>query len=341
VPAGPPVILGGGAVGGYVAACLERNGHPPVLVSGWRAHRTAIASHGLEVRWPDGSRTAHPMRCLDPEELSPVRTDLVFLTVKGDGVPRYAALAGQVLAPDGVLVSLQNGVHVPYLVGELGAERVVGGSALVTVERDAPGRVRLTSRISTLVMGTLVPARRPAVSAVAGLLGGPWCTATVSDNILGVVWSKLLNNHRVNGLCLLSGRGIGDTLGDPRWRRVSLDLLREGAAVASAAGIRLEPLPTVDLPALVDLLRRDPAAADRLVRAHAELVRHAKPSTLQDYERGRRTELPHLTGFLLAEAERRGIDTPVSRALARLTARLEDGAERRPELIDALENPPG
>jgi 2-dehydropantoate 2-reductase len=335
--AASPVVLGGGAVGGYVAACLQRNGHTPVLVTEWARHRRAIESRGLTVTWPDGSVTAHPMRCAGWDEVSRLRPDLAILTAKGQGTARYAALAAAILQPAGTLVTFQNGVHEPALASELGVHRVIGGSALVTAERTGPGAVEVTSGGATLVVGALVRARRPVAEAVAHLLAGPRCTAAVSANIMGVVWSKLLNNHRINGICLLSGATIGETLADPRWRRISMALLREGAAVAAAVGVRLEVLPTVDLPALVALVRDDPDRAETLVRDHAERVRHARPSTLQDYARGRPTEMPYLTGYVVAQGERYGVSTPVSSVLAGLAAELERGGARSAGMVRALE----
>lgn len=337
-PPGPPVVLGAGAVGGYVAANLQRNGLAPVAVSRWPQHRAAVAADGLAVTWPDGSRSHHSMRCLDPDELAGVRTGVVFLTVKGDGTAAYADLAAQLLIDGGVIISFQNGVQEPYLADRFGPEAVIGGSALVAVERTAPGQIRLTSRACTLMLGALHLARQPAAHAVADRLAGPWCRTVVSDNIIGVVWSKLLNNHRVNGICLLSGQSIGDTLAQPRWRRISLALLAEGASVAAAAGVRLEPLPTVDMPALVAAVASDPATADHLVRGHAHLLRDVKPSTLQDFERQQATELDHLSGFVVAQAQRYAVEAPVSRTLLRLAAEVERERNRPAGLLDALES---
>lgn len=334
---GPPVVLGIGAVGGYVAAMLHRNGLAPVAVSGWPEHRAATESPGLAITWPDGTRSHHPMRCLDPDDLGDLRTGVVILAVKGAGTERYAEVAERLLAPGGVICTVQNGVQEPYLVDRFGADAVIGGSALVAAERTGPGEIRLTGSGGTLVLGALRPERQPVARTLAEWLAGPFCRTVVSDNIMGAVWSKLLNNHRINGVCMLSGKSIGDTLGDPRWRRISLALVVEAAAVARAAGVRLEPLPTLDIPAMVAAADTDPAAADALMLAHAELMRDAKPSTLQDYERGIPTELDHLTGFVVAEADRHGVAVPVSRELMRLAERMERERRRPPGLLEDLE----
>ena len=60
---------------------------------------------------------------------------------------------------------------------------------------------------------------------------GVWSTSVV-DTIEATLWSKLLNNTRINALCALSGLAIGPTMADPWFRSVAVEMVKEGAAVA-------------------------------------------------------------------------------------------------------------
>jgi 2-dehydropantoate 2-reductase len=123
-------------------------------------------------------------------------------------------------------------------------------------------------------------------------------------------WSKLIFNATVNSVAALTGLPH-----DPHFAAEESPadlghlvhaLVDEGKAVAEAAGIDLH-----DDPWEMNLL------ATQRGSAHY-------PSMLEDVEAHRRTEIDLITGALVREAERLGVDAPLHTAMYRLVKAKED-----------------
>ena len=89
------------------------------------------------------------------------------------------------------------------------------------------------------------------------------------------------------------------------------DLMDEGKAVAAAAGVGLHEDPWE---MNVHAVQRGETAAAEGHYAHV-------PSMLEDIRSGRRTEVDFITGSLVREAERTGVEVPLHRAMYRLVQR--------------------
>ena len=129
------VIWGAGAVGGLLGAWLTRTGHDPLLVDVVPEHVAAMRSDGLRVA---GTREpfTQPVRAALPEEVEgPVRT--VFLAVKCHHTRAAVAALAPLLAPDGVVVSFQNGLNENVIAEVVGAS----GRWVPSSTTPPPGRV--------------------------------------------------------------------------------------------------------------------------------------------------------------------------------------------------------
>lgn len=60
----------------------------------------------------------------------------------------------------------------------------------------------------------------------------------------------------------------------------------------------------------------------------AEKTRRIRSSSLQSLERGRRTEVDYLNGYICRQGQRHGVPTPVNDAVVAMIHAIEDG--RRP-----------
>jgi 2-dehydropantoate 2-reductase len=156
-------------------------------------------------------------------------------------------------------------------------------------------------------------ARRVAelLNAVAG--------AKVTTNLWGERWSKLAVNCMLNPLAGLSGLGTAECRVEPGPRRIAVHLGAEVIRVGRANGFEVEPPMGIEAQRYVD------AAEGRgLDDVEADLGRDAvsrvggRPSMLQDVMRGRRTEIEHLNGFVVAEGQRLGVKTPFNDTIVEL-----------------------
>jgi 2-dehydropantoate 2-reductase len=328
-------VLGAGAIGCGVGSALHLGGRRPLLVSDWRAHVDAINANGLRIERPDGPPLTIPAQAMTTEELlaSGQRYSLAYLTTKSQGTERSAKALQQVLEPNGAVVTLQNGINTDALAAVLGPERVLGGIAIFGAVRPGAGVVRRTGTTSWLVIGELDGSRSERVTSIAELTShGGWETR-ISDNILGVLWSKVINNSIVNPLAVVGGWTVEELMLHPAARSVSLAMLVEGVAVARARGIKLEPLPSIDIAAAADEAPHDRAAAEERLIRFGKLFPGTRVSSLQDYDAGRPTELAWLTGHIVSEGKRFGVPTPCSEIVLQAALELERGRKRTPQFV--------
>ncbi|HEY8544552.1 MAG TPA: 2-dehydropantoate 2-reductase, partial [Acidimicrobiales bacterium] len=331
-------VVGAGAIGCGVGAALAEGGVRPLLVSDWEEHVAAVRCDGLRVEEADGTT-----RTVDADAAT--TADLVagggpfplaYLASKCQGTRRHAEALAEVLAPDGAVVTVQNGINTDVLAEVLGPQRVLGGVAIFGAIRPAAGRVRRTGSGSWLVVGELAGGRSARAEAVAALTSrGGWDTR-VSENVLGIMWSKMINNGMVNPMAVIGGWTVEEVMTHPGARSVCRAILAEGVAVAAAEGVRLEPLPSIDIPGVGRW-----AIDGEVEKVEEDLLRFGRlfpgtrVSSLQDVDAGRATELPWFTGHIVAAGARRGVPTPVSQAALAAALEIEGGRERTPEWVEA------
>src|SRR5882672_258529 len=128
-------VYGAGAIGGVTGAALARGGHDVLLVDRAEDHVAAMNAHGLTIESREGSATI-PVRAIAPGALGR-ELGLVLLAVKSQDTP--AAL--EILAADGAIVSLQNGLNEELIARAVGAARTVGCLVNWAADWIAPGRI--------------------------------------------------------------------------------------------------------------------------------------------------------------------------------------------------------
>ena len=114
------VVVGGGAIGGTVAAGLVRDGHDVLVCDADPEHVAAINRDGLTIEGPVEEYTVH-VPAVAPDEL-PAELDHVLLAVKAHHTGDAMRTIAPRLAPNGYVVSLQNGMNEPEIVAAVGAE---------------------------------------------------------------------------------------------------------------------------------------------------------------------------------------------------------------------------
>jgi 2-dehydropantoate 2-reductase len=127
-------VLAPGGIGAPIGGLLTRAGHDVVLIDQWTEHVEAMRSAGLRIeigtrQAPEGELVV-PVRAYHLYELASVRPsfDVVFLSAKSYDTAWLVELIRPYLAPDGVLVAVQNSLNEEWIAPVLGAERVVGSA---------------------------------------------------------------------------------------------------------------------------------------------------------------------------------------------------------------------
>jgi 2-dehydropantoate 2-reductase len=294
-------VLGTGALGTLFAARLGRT--LAVTVGGtWTAGLEAFARRGACVDGePDVPVTARRLEALDTP------ADVVLVLVKAGQTEALAPLAARLVAPGGVIVTLQNGLGArEVLAARAGADRVGAGVTTVGATLLSPGRVQAFA-------GHVVLEAHPstALQALADALARAGLPTEVVSDLEPHVWRKLAVNCALNAVTAVFDIPNGAVHDDPEARTLAEAAAREVAAVARARGI---------------VLAGDPAV-DALAIARRTLANRS--SMLRDLDRGVATEIEFLNGAVEREGRRLGVPTPVNAQLARQVRELSAAGARK------------
>jgi 2-dehydropantoate 2-reductase len=300
-------IMGSGGVGAYVGGRLAAAGQDVTFIARG-AHLRAISEHGLRIRSARGDVTIRPAQATDdPASIGPV--DLVIFAVKLYDTEVAAAAIEQLLGPRTGVVTFQNGVDAPETLARmLGPDHVIGGVAKIASVVTEPGVIRHTETMAAFVFGELDGTRSMRVAALEGALASAAVDHEVSADIWRDIWAKMAFLATFAGITSLLRLPIGPIREDPKTRAMLRAGLEEAFAVARAKGIGLPD----------DFVESTLAHCDRLPS-------EMKSSMLQDLERGRRLELPWLSGTIARLGRELAIPTPTHTTITTALKRHADG----------------
>jgi 2-dehydropantoate 2-reductase len=321
---GRVLVVGAGSLGSVYGALLARAGVDVQLLAREEHARAIQAAGGVRLE-SGGATLLAPVRAeWRPERIEPA--DAVVVLTKAPDTE--AALGGLDHVREGVrlAVSLQNGVEKDDVLARwCGEGPVVGGVSMVGGTLVEPGVVAHTNDGVTIV-GELGGGSSPRVDRFAELLEAGGLRVVVSPDVRAVEWAKVIHAAPTMAVPALVRLPLHACLLSEPLARVYVTLVREGVAIARAAGVEVDDEP-IGYP-----LREIAAAPDdealaivqergsRLERAGMTAIR---VSMLQSVERGRRTEVDAVHGFLAREAGRLGVDAPGTVLCHRLLAGLD------------------
>lgn len=297
-------IVGGGVIGSLFAGHLAQVADVSVLTRR-REHADALNAEGLRV---SGRSDLHAVVTAshDPSQLPPF--DLGIVATKATGLEQAAAtLEGRF--PGATMMTTLNGLGAEEVVRAHGGWPIISAVTFMSGTRHSDTHVEYILDTETW-LGPYEDTPFERVQEAAALLARAGLEVEALPDLRPAQWSKLIFNATVNSVAALTGLPH-----DPHFAaeehpadlgHLVHDLVDEGKAVAAAAGIELH-----DDPWEMNVL------ATRRGSAHY-------PSMLEDVEAHRPTEIDLITGALVREAQRHGVDVPLHTALYRLVKAKED-----------------
>ncbi len=305
------VVLGAGAIGGYVGAALARGGTDVTLIARG-AHLRAMVEHGVRVLSPRGDFTARPQVTDDWAAVSDA--DVVLVGLKAYSLPQIAPRLGALLAPGAAVIWAQNGIPWWYFQS---APEAVAATGLAGLESVDPGGIIAASIASAHNVGCVVYSSTEIVEpgvirhvegtrftigepdgsdsqrckqiSAALVCGG--LRAPVEPRLRDQIWLKLIGNVAFNPITALTGATLGQLGSVPEMPLLLRAIFAECAQVADRLGITL------------------PVSLDRRLAAGLAVGDH-KTSMLQDLEAGRRLEYACMTGAVVELAEHLSVPVP-------------------------------
>jgi 2-dehydropantoate 2-reductase len=285
-------IVGSGGVGGYFGGRLAAAGSNVTFLARG-AHLEAMRARGLRITSPKGD--LHLPRVSaesDPAAVGPV--DVVFFAVKLYDTGGALAMLPPLVGPNTIVVGFQNGVEtVASLTRAVGAAHTAGGVSYVSAVIAEPGVIKHTA-MDHLIFGMPDGSRSPQLEALLEACRPAGFQSTLSPDITVEIWTKFVRLSVFSGMTAVTRTSIGAIVNDPELLEMLKAAVRETLAVAHAKGV-----------AVASSIDEDVA------NAYKALPPQAKASMLEDLERGRRIELPWLSGAVARIGREVGVPTPI------------------------------
>ena len=261
-------------------------------------HLAALQNEGLRLESPNGHLHLPEVQATsNPTTIGVV--DVVLLTVKMYDLAAAAQALAPLIGRDTVVVTLQNGVEaVDIVAGHVGRDHVAGGVAYVAAVIAEPGFIRHTS-LDSLIFGELDGRRSERLAHLEQACLRAGFGARVSDNIVIDLWEKFARLSVFSGMTAVTRSPMGVLRSDPDLLAMLEAACQETIRVGRARGVAIP----------------DALMGEILQMVHA-LPHHARASMLEDLERGRRLELPWLSGGVVRLGTMAGVATPIHAFIA-------------------------
>ncbi len=298
------VVVGPGAIGCLLAGKLAGPERSVWLLDHHKERAALIAEQGLIIESATG--TEHHAVNVTADANEPGSADLLLLCVKSydtlDAMQSVSPLLGSGVAA----LSLQNGLgNIEKMAKFLPINRIMAGTTTLGATLLAPGHIHHAGDGMT-VIGAATSQGRPRAAAIVNLLRGSGLGVGLTENLLGLLWSKLAIIAAIGPVSAISGKTNGELLEDSELRAMLSEAAIETAAVAHAKGIKL-------------LYQDAVAATEEVCKSTAKNA----SSMLQDVRAGRRTEIDAINGIILREARALCMPAPVNSRLYEAVTRLQ------------------
>lgn len=332
-------MVGCGAVGGFTAGHMARNGVDVTLIDAWPEHVAKMNRDGLALRVVTAQESFDvPVRAIGITEVQNLQKegpfDVAFISTKSYDSQFAASLIKDYLAPRGFVVSLQNAINEERIASVVGWHRVVGCIASsISAELEAPGHIQRHVPIrgdsyTVFRAGEAHGRVTERVELVAELMRHT-DSAKVTRDLWGERWSKLVINASHNGLSAATGLGGNGMATDDAARRVQIRMAAETIQVGQALGHVVRVKKGTEPAQWIAAAAGDAAAMreieDLLVGDTKSRGDGQRPSMGQDMKKGRKTEIAEINGYVVEKGAEVGIATPLNAAMVDLVRQCERG----------------
>ena len=337
-------LVGLGAIGTIVAADLALNDFPLYVVCKHQEVLDIVQSRGLKVTGVSGDYIVKDnlTPVLKIEDL-PDNLDFVFMVTKLTHIDDALERIKPKLGKDFTIVTVTNGMYEEKLIEMYDKKNLVGCVVSFGASKTGPAESKKTSQ-GEIYFGRLNGKKGKnddlVIEKLSNIVPAFW-----SDNIINEKMSKLLINIAVTSFGIIGGITLGDMLKRKMTRIAFLTVLTEGVKIADAKKIKLQKMNGLSLHSLT--LTKGMLHAffcprlffkDTIVKIIGRKYKNLRSSSLQSIESGRKSEGDFLTGYIVEQGEKLGIETPLNRYVLEQIHEIEEG-KKKPSMkgIEELE----
>lgn len=318
-------IYGAGSLGTVMGAWLTKNGVDIQLVNRNRAHVEALRQSGARITGTVSMTV--PVKAVFPDEMDDDYDCIFLMTKQLHNREVVTDLKGK-LSPEGVIVTLQNGLPESLIASVIGPERTLGCIVEWGAEMTGPGECRLSSEPDGLSfhMGMSPEVDDAKFNGVKAILE-KMCPVVVETDMTGARFAKLLINATFSGIGTVMGGTFGDVVSCPEGREVAVCTMKECIDVCRALNIIIPKVQGKDVAGLFYWRGRIKKAFAKLIlpialRKHRDIV----PSMLQDLRKGKPCEIDAINGVFCEYGRKAGVSTPFNDLIVSIVKSEQDGS---------------
>jgi 2-dehydropantoate 2-reductase len=316
-------VIGTGANGAAVAADLARAGRNVTLIDQWPENVAAIRKNGIRVNLRGEAYTAHaPTYNICDVATLRETFDIILVMVKSYDTRWATWLVEPLLAPDGLAMGVQNGMTMDDIANIVGPERTLGcviecGGAMWhpgLVERDTPHDK------AWFAVGAYDKHTEDRVEEGVDVLRHSGRTEIYPD-VRAAKWMKLVINAAEVAPSAILNLSLQDAIEMPGMREFMLNTGAEAISVLHAAGVDIVPIFGVS-----DLDPDEPREfvsrlLDQVIYQYAQPL--SKVTALQDWMKGRRSEIDDMNGTIVRKGAELGHPTPFNSRALEIAMKME------------------
>jgi 2-dehydropantoate 2-reductase len=282
-----------------------------------------MRTHGVRIEMPDETLVV-PVRACNLCDVCTLRDrfDIVLLVTKAYDTRWSCQLIEPYLKPDGLIAGVQNGMTVDTIAEVVGPERTMGCVIEVSSMMFDPGVIQRHSPPSRswFAVGGICPVTAGREEEIASLLRLSG-TVEIVDDIRASKWMKLVSNATTLVTTAILGVPMIEAANMPGMRDLMLRSGQEALDAGAMIGHRVLPI--------FGLSEADVLQTNRLVEVLLDtllagfVLPHTKTTVLQDWMKGRHSEVDDLNGLVAAAHAGRGAHAPVNAAVVEIAHRIE------------------
>ena len=304
-------IVGSGAMGSLFGGLLAESGDEVYLLDIWKEHVETINRKGLWIEGLSGDRFIKIKAVTEPKEIDGI-SDLIIIFVKSYHTESAAKNISLLVGENTSILTLQNGLgNFEILSNIFGSEKVIAGTTSYGATMLGPGRVRHAG-IGPTAIGELNGKITNRIEKIAQVLSQAEIKSKTSDNVLGLVWSKLLINVGINALGVLIRVKNGELVKGKYSLKLQKELVEEALEVAKRKEIKFIHQDMVKEVALI-----------------CEKTSGNINSMLQDVLKKRKTEIDFINGAIVREGKKLNISTPLNQVITNLIKAVEEAYQKQ------------
>jgi 2-dehydropantoate 2-reductase len=301
------IIMGAGALGSAFGGFLSRKDR--VYLVGRNPHMKTVEYEGLRISGIWGEHIFKDLIPVTSVEGVKEKADYIFVTTKSQDTRTAIKAVKHLLRENGYMITMQNGVgNEDVSVEIVGRNRTMGGMAIFGAILVEPGHIEITVYASECLVGEIGGKTRKA-EELASLISKAGIPTLPSEDIIRDKWMKAFYNIALNPLSATLGVQYGFLEEHEETKDIMYRLLDEAFQVARAEQIALK----FDIDSYFQYF------LEKLLPPTA----NHRSSMLRDLERGKKTEIDHLNGFIVQRGMIHGIPTPVNKTMTQIVKSLE------------------